>query len=272
MLGAIIGNFAHAPAGYRTLIVGTVPSRDFACAASVLAASVLDGPATALREAARTRVSVHFETGDPRQPVLTVCTPEAVRLPDAVVSGTLPPSEIRAGGGRLIAPGGTWRVARWWRPPAPRGLPVPSRTGGPAPVLPEGSLPDGRLPAATYDGLVPADLLGAGAGLTPAGDDILAGALVTAHATADPRLGDWTRATRAALSNRATTAVSRGMLHQALRGYATPQLAACLAAVCRGPDPAPAVTTLLGVGHSSGAALWFGVVHTLTTRSMRSAA
>jgi hypothetical protein len=249
-----------------------VPSRDFPCAASVLAGAVLDGPATELREAARTRVSVHFETGDPRQPVLTVCTPDAVRLPDAVVTMTLPPSEVCAGDGRLQAAAATWRVARWWRPPAPRGLPVPPRSGRPVPDLPEGALPPGRLPAPTYDGLVPADLLGAGAGLTPAGDDILAGALVTAHATGDPRLDAWTRAIRAALATRTTTAVSRGMLHQALRGYATPQLAACLDPVCRGLDPAAAVADLLAVGHSSGAALWFGVVHTLETRSMRSAA
>lgn len=238
----------------------------------MLAGALLDGPATELRQAARTRVSVHFETGDPRQPVLTVCTPDAVRLPDAVVTATLPPSEVRVGDGRLEAPGATWRVARWWRPPAPRGLPVPAWCGQPTAILDEDALPPGRLPAPTYDGLVPADLLGAGAGLTPAGDDILAGALVTAHATADPRLAAWVRAVRAALATRTTTAVSRGMLHQALRGYATPQLAACLDAVCRGPDPAPALADLLAVGHSSGAALWFGVVHTLETRSMRSAA
>jgi hypothetical protein len=249
-----------------------VPSRDFPCAASVLAGAVLDGPATELRQAARTRVSVHFETGDPRQPVLTVCTPDAVRLPDAVVTATLPPSEVRVGDGRLEAPGATWRVARWWRPPAPRGLPVPAWGGRPTAILPEDALPPGRLPATTYDGLVAADLLGAGAGLTPAGDDILAGALVTAHATADPRLAAWVRAVRAALATRTTTAVSRGMLHQALRGYATPQLAACLDAVCRGLDLAPALADLFAVGHSSGAALWFGVVHTLETRSMRSAA
>lgn len=238
----------------------------------MLAGAVLDGPVTELREAARTRVSVHFETGDPGLPVLTVCTPHAVRLPDAVVSATLPPSEVCAGNGRLGAPGGTWRVARWWRPPAPRGLPVPPNGRALGADLPEEALPAGRLPAPTYDGLVPADLLGAGAGLTPAGDDVLAGALVTAHATGDPRLGAWSRATGAALASRTTTAVSRGMLHQALRGYATPQLAACLDAVCRGLDPAPAVADLRAVGHSSGAALWFGVVHTLQTRSMRSAA
>lgn len=268
----ILGNFPHAPARYPTLIVGTVPSRDIPCAASVLAEGLLDGPPAELREVARTRVSVHYETADPRLPVLTVCTTDAVRLPDAVVTGSLPPSELVAGAGRLSAARETWRVTRWWRPPAPRCLPVPSPAGWPPADLPGEALPPERLPAPTYDGLVPADLLGAGAGLTPAGDDILAGALVTAYATADPRLAAWCRGTRVALATRSTTAVSRGMLHQALHGYATPQLAACVDAVCRDRAPAGPVADLLAVGHSSGAALWLGVVHTLQTRSMRSAA
>ncbi len=112
--------------------------------------------------------------------------------------------------------------------------------------------------------LRPHDLVGAGPGLTPRGDDLLAGLLVAAHATGDPRLAGWQQATRDALSVRRTTAVSRGLLHHALDGWATPELAAFLVAVCGG-DPARAATRLLAVGHSSGAALAAGALHVLNS-------
>ncbi len=124
----------------------------------------------------------------------------------------------------------------------------------------------------SYDGLSPGALVGAGPGLTPSGDDVLAGALVTAHATADPRLDRWRHATRRALARRRTTAVSRALLHHALDGHATPELADAVVALCRDADPGPAVRRLLAVGHSSGAALLGGVLHTLTTRTLRGAA
>jgi hypothetical protein len=114
--------------------------------------------------------------------------------------------------------------------------------------------------------------VGAGPGLTPAGDDVLAGALVTAAATGDPRLPLWRRATRRELAIRGTTAVSRSMLAAALDGYATPELAGLLTAVCTGRDATEARARLLGVGHSSGSALLVGVLHTLTTTHLRGAA
>jgi hypothetical protein len=129
-----------------------------------------------------------------------------------------------------------------------------------------------RRPPPSYDGLDPARLVGAGAGLTPAGDDLLAGALVAAHATADPRLPAWRRGTRAALRTQTTTAVSRVQLQAALDGYATPQLAGFVEALCRGTGVTAATAALLAVGHSSGAALWHGVQHTFRTRPLRTAA
>jgi hypothetical protein len=113
-------------------------------------------------------------------------------------------------------------------------------------------------------GIVPAELVGRGPGLTPSGDDVLAGALVAAHATSDPRLGRWRVETREALRVRRTTAVSRGLLHHALDGYATPELADFLVEACSG-GPGPATARLLAVGHGSGAALAAGVRYVLAT-------
>ena len=225
------------------------------CAASSLLAAVLDSsrsrPAP-LVEAARTRLSVHFETARDDVPVLCVCLPSAVRLPGSMVTCVLPSGRVELSGGRLYDATTTWRVTRWWQPPRPTGLAAPSTvpTLAGVPVL-------GRLR--------PHDLVGFGPGLTPSGDDILAGALVAAYATADPRLARWRAAVRAALATRSTTAVSRGLLHHALDGWATPELAAFVSAVCAG-DAVSATGALLAVGHSSGSALAAGALHALSTR------
>jgi hypothetical protein len=243
------------------------------CAASSLLAPLLDGRPRALVEVARTRSSVHYETGHPRLPVLSVGTPDAVRLPNALVSCSLPrPGTASVGHGMLSTTDATWRPRRWWGPPRPSGLAPPPDPG----ILTAGTRTvraagDPAVPR-SYDGLVPVVLLGAGPGLTPSGDDFLAGALVTAHATADPRLATWRRGTRKALATRRTTAVSRALLHHALDGYATPELADALTALCTGRGRDAAVDRLLAVGHTSGAALLAGLLHTLTTRTLRGAA
>jgi Protein of unknown function (DUF2877) len=228
------------------------------------ASSLLDGllgaatdSGTSLAEVARTSLSVHYETGDPAVPVLCLCLPQAVRLPNALVTTALPdgPVEVRAGAvqGRHLS----WRVRRWWAPPRPRGLTAPASCAVPG------------LPAVTS--LHPHDLVGAGPGLTPEGDDVLAGALVAAFATDDPRLPQWRSGTRAALRTRRTTAVSRGLLHHALDGWATPELAGFVTAVCHGSAGA-SLERLLAVGHSSGAALAAGVLHVLSSSRHEGAA
>jgi hypothetical protein len=204
-----------------------------AVAASSLLAGLLDqgcGPV----EVARTRVSVHYETGRADVPVLCVGLPSAVRLPNMLVSPVLPSGPVRVMSGALRADGSLWRVVRWWRPPRPQAAGL-------------------RLRLA--DDLEPAALVGRGPGLTPAGDDVVAGALVAGRAVRHPQLERWRSATRDALHARRTTAVSWGLLHHALDGWATPELAAYVEQPGRGP----ARTRLLAVGHSSGAALAEGV-------------
>ncbi len=214
--------------------------RVLTCAASSLVADVLPDAAS-WSEAVRTSVSVHYETGDPAVPVVCVATPAAVLLPYAVVVPVLPRDVV------------SLRVTRWWSPPRPTGL-----------AAPEASRWSPWARSVGHD-LRPMDLVGRGEGLTPAGDDVLAGALVAAHAIGDPRLHDWRGATRAALAGRRTTAVSVGMLHAALDGWSSPALADGLTALCGPDDPGPALERLLAVGHSSGRHLLDGVVHVLST-------
>jgi uncharacterized protein DUF2877 len=224
---------------YGRRVTRTVP-----VVASSLVAGVLDGMASTdavrLVEVARTRVSVHYETGRRDVPVLCVCTPDAVRLPASVLVSALPHErdDVTAG----------WRVVRWWHPPRPRGL-----------------MPPAVVPRSPVEGIRPDELVGRGPGLTPSGDDVLAGALVAAHAVAHPMLADWCERTRRALATRSTTAVSRGLLQHALEGWAVPPLADYLEAVCAGSTAGAARAGLLAVGHSSGAALAAGADHALAT-------
>ena len=223
------------------------------CAASSLLVGLLEDadPGPSLVEVARTRTSVHVETGRDDVPVLCVCTPAAVRLPASVVSPVLPVGSLRLAGGVLRDRTSAWRVARWWTPPRPVGLTSPSEVAWPAGVP-------------RVDAVRPDELVGRGPGLTPSGDDVLAGALVAAHATSDARLGRWRAETCAALRVRRTTAVSRALLQHAMDGYATPELAALVTAACAG-DATPATRALLAVGHTSGAALAAGALHVLGT-------
>lgn len=260
-------------------------TREIPCAASSLLAGLVDGAEVGLVEVARTRVSVHYETGHPAVPVLCVCTPRAVRLPNSLITDELPGPESGGsqdgteristsaviGGGGFRAGGTTWRVLRWWQPPRPTRLPRPT-VAGLAAAEPARQPPGVPVPSPSYDGLSPSALVGSGPGLTPAGDDVLAGALVAAYATGDPRLPMWSANTRRALTATRTTAVSRAMLHHALDGYATPQLADLLTALCLGRDLTRPRTYLLAVGHTSGSALLSGVVYTLSTRHLEGAA
>ena len=105
--------------------------------------------------------------------------------------------------------------------------------------------------------------LGSGPGLTPSGDDLLAGFLVGAVA-----FGVATGALRRAIADLAparTTALSAALLWHAARGECVDELAAVAAVLISPPSREPelagrAVRRLVSVGHSSGAALARGLV------------
>jgi Protein of unknown function (DUF2877) len=108
-----------------------------------------------------------------------------------------------------------------------------------------------------------AGLLGRGPGLTPAGDDLLAGFLVGTAA-----LGLDAAALRQAIAVLAparTTALSAALLWHAARGECIDELAAVAAVLTsqqrHGPEHAGrAARRLVSVGHSSGAALALGLM------------
>jgi Protein of unknown function (DUF2877) len=101
-------------------------------------------------------------------------------------------------------------------------------------------------------------LIGCGPGLTPSGDDVLAGFLIGLRAFALPAPG--VQATVASMAGERTTALSARLLWHAARGECIPELAALAAAMQGRGDVQSAVHSLLAVGHTSGAALGLGLL------------
>jgi uncharacterized protein DUF2877 len=119
-----------------------------------------------------------------------------------------------------------------------------------------------------------AQLLGRGPGLTPTGDDVLAGTLVGLNALGAPAASVLGDAVTAAAST-ATTTVSAALLSHAARGECIPQLADLIEAIGTAvADPAGGALprtagALLAVGHCSGAGLLHGVLVALAIAHSR---
>ncbi len=232
--------------------------------------------------------------------VMVVETADGLRLPRAATlaatTADWPLRAVRAGDdayvgeGRLGAGPLALDVVRWWSPRPPRVMTSPAydarlhAVSRLTPALPAelerrlGSL--GAWLMASQDtsdssGLAAATtaLLGLGEGLTPQGDDVLAGLLVTLHAATATRpmacrLGDVVAGQAAAR----TTTLSAALLRDAADGLAVPALVDLVDALHetgRGvPTGRPTthrtladvVVRLLAVGHTSGAALAHGVL------------
>jgi hypothetical protein len=114
-----------------------------------------------------------------------------------------------------------------------------------------------------------AGLVGRGGGLTPAGDDVLAGFLVAAYAYGLTVPGG----VQAVVVDPATTTLSAALLRHAARGESIPQLTRLLEALTAAADLGAAhvdatVDGLARIGHSSGIALATGAIAAATTAAV----
>ncbi len=230
-------------------------------AADVALAGVLAGPLLDAHVVVATPSAAYLLAGDA---LVGVLGPRAVRVPGSLVApasvvAALRPGDLaRIGAGAVHLADARLVVGRWWDSAVP-----PLRLRGSPPTAQLPPLPDGLAPVADafaraldlgtrVDGAV-AGLVGLGPGLTPAGDDVVAGALVAlaaagARARAEAVL-DAVRAYR-----HRTTVLSAALLEHAGAGRAVPQLAAYLHA----PDDPRVLARLVAVGGTSGAALAAG--------------
>ena len=124
-----------------------------------------------------------------------------------------------------------------------------------------------RLPA-RIDAPILHDLVGNGGGLTPLGDDVLCGWLAVLVAT--DRLTDEVAAAVRDVLDR-TTVLSATLLECALHGEVLPEFATYVAALGT-PVEDDAARALTRIGHTSGAGLWWGARHALTTLATEEAA
>ena len=186
---------------------------------------------------------------------LGVVSATATRVPCALWS-TLPdlgayadrPVAVRDGA--LVVGGDELRITRL---ADPRATTVGRHGRAPSAMPPGFDLPaDGRLTTAHLD-----RLLGRGPGLTPLGDDVLAGWFATRAALGEPD-ASLSGAVRRRLG--VTTLLSATLIDCAIRGEVLPQLGAWLA------DPSPATRgALLAVGATSGGGLLAGASLALTS-------
>jgi hypothetical protein len=263
-------------------------------AASTLTRALIAGPRQGGRVLGVFPSAVYFEFAtETGSELLAVETADGLRLPRAATlaapSSARPLQTVRAGDdahvgeGRIEVGPLAFDVVRWWSPRRPRNVATlaydAARLNAVSWLLPP--LPpelDERLRSlmralAAGAGSDVQDaataMLGLGPGLTPQGDDVLAGLLVTLVAAPATRplasqLGG--AVTRAAGR---TTTLSAALLRDAADGFAVPafvDLVDVLNDVDQAGGPgaqrrlADIVVRLLAVGHTSGAALAHGAV------------
>ncbi len=258
-----------------------------ACAAI---AGLLTGPSRTARVLGASPAAVYLTAPDPTAEadaadgaavVVALVTVDAVRLPCALVlperadAAGLPPPGYAAraavGEGAVVLGHTVVRVARWWRPPIPRPprrVAVELRDRDPFGHLPAtiraraGNLGDALAADDRQGTRTAADrLLGLGPGLTPAGDDILAGLLTAAGLAPASRgaLADLAGHVRRVAARRTTT-LSAALLLAAADRTGCPELVGFVDAVGGYGEPEPAYARLARIGHTSGRDLAAGVL------------
>jgi Protein of unknown function (DUF2877) len=267
----------------------------YVAAASSALRPMLAGPARPAELLGLSRTALYLNA--PGQPgVLVVLCHDAVRLPCGLLLATtsaempltsLAPPAARSAGFMVGDGAVSWlgpagrvvvRAVREWAPvrPAQGGVAasalaaVRSVFAGAAlsssdPGIDSGAVAGLADAARVYDAsvVVAARLLGSGPGLTPSGDDALAGFLAGAAA-----FGLEAAALRQAVADLAparTTALSATLLWHAARGECIDELAAVTAVLTgqhgsRPEEAGRAASRLLSIGHTSGAALALGLM------------
>ncbi|GHE12815.1 DUF2877 domain-containing protein [Klenkia taihuensis] len=263
-------------------------------AASTGVAELLRGPVRPATVLLSVPAAVYLAVATPQgTDVVGVLTADAARLPLGLVlsrpSNGRPlvgaPAGARAsvGGGRVVVGDLTVSAAAWWDPrprlPGLRPVLLPEgvrtlRTAlygdGPHSAFTLPGLPGGPSgPLAALRGAVRrADLdaalrtatrlVGLGPGLTPAGDDVLAGTVAGLVLMGHPAAERFGAGVHALAAGR-TTELSRALLKHAAAGRVSGEFAAVVRALIGQGDLDAALATLLATGSTSGRAMALGL-------------
>lgn len=259
-------------------------------AASGALAGLVGGPDRPVRVVAGSRRGCYLEL-DSGPGMVGVLTAGSVRLPIALIlppgtpGPTAPVGTVgRIGGGVLRIDGRVLRVTRWWDP-RPHPGPVSAatvRVGCARLTARLGAEPADRFGlsptdpaltalAAALGGRDPAaleaatrGLLGRGPGLTPSGDDVVAGALAALRVLGgDPSVVTGWASRVCSLARTATTPLSAALLGCAGRAEVIPAAGALLEVIAAGGGASQldaSVAALLAVGSTSGPDLALGLL------------
>ncbi|HZC73219.1 MAG TPA: DUF2877 domain-containing protein [Jatrophihabitans sp.] len=217
--------------------------------------------------------------------IVALLAPNAVRLPIGVciADDALPArgATVALGAGVLATSDRAWRPVRWWDPrPHVRGdelvahgeLLVDIVRAEPAHSfgmpLSDAFAVARRLGDGDADAAL--GVIGSGPGLTPAGDDVVAGAFAVLALLG--RLDDSFRDAVLTCARTRTTALSAALVAAAGRGEMIPQAARLLTSMAAGDDErvATAATALFAVGSTSGHDLAAGMAGALAALSSAS--
>jgi hypothetical protein len=247
-------------------------------AASALLRDLIAGPLCPAKVLAAGPAATYLEAGGQ---VLAIVAAGGVRLPCAVMLAAgrrLPAARsccLAVGSGAVYEDGRRLVVVRRWFDPRVRLAGVDGRAvarladvvrsrGSVDALLPHDAADRLASGVASGDAAAVYPLLGRGTGLTPAGDDLVAGALASLRALGSPAADQLGAAVRA-LAPAATTRLSAALLEAADVGALVPEAAGVLRAVAGGGDIETAADGLVALGHTSGwhlaAGLLVGVTH-----------
>jgi hypothetical protein len=272
----------------------TAPALSLPGAASLAVRSLLGGPRRTARAVAVFPSTTYLKVDGPAEPiVIALVTTDALRPPNAVVLAAPARQEpfrgVREGDVAFVGDGGVElpprlrvRIRRWWDPTPVLGPLSLARLAHGARALGDLAGPWGLsghpLPDVLAGGCAAGDLahavdaaegiVGLGPGLTPSGDDALAGLLLALRLLggAVPGggravwLADWIGAAVTAYACERTTALAATLLQCAARGQASVETAAVLRGIAGQEPLAPAARRLIDVGHTSGADAAWGLL------------
>jgi hypothetical protein len=212
--------------------------------------------------------------------VIMLSAQDAVRFPNAILARggwdrLEPGEEILIGSGAVLGRSIDWHIARWWDPGVTQIDAEPTEViarvscvARSLPAAPQLTL-EAALASGDHAAIVGAgsDMLGAGRGLTPEGDDRLAGSFVAyRHVTASlghPELGAMIDDVGGELldaASKKTTRLSVTLLRHALAGEVPDPVADLIRALTGWGSLPAALERCLALGGSSGRALARGIV------------
>jgi Protein of unknown function (DUF2877) len=257
--------------------------------ASLAVRDVLRGQRRPGRLLASLPDAIYLEFTDviPEPRVIAISPPDALRLPNAIVTG---PWEARtsqecwAGEGRVVTCGLDVRIMRWWDPspvfgPLSRarldhGCSLLARLCGTAKHPPGLAGHDGPVQLAAccasgdLAGAVEAveQLVGLGPGLVPSGDSVVSGVLLALRllggaisgGTRAVWLANWLSASATCYATQRTTTLAASLLHCAASGQAAAEVSAVLLGMAGQEPLEPAAAKLLAT--AQGADLASGLV------------